>query len=81
MIAKEISTGSVPSYLQTFSHHYYGILQQSILNQFFVFISSSWLNTTFMENRKILNTGDLDGFDKVSFKNFLCSINFVAPLS
>ncbi|PKI75303.1 phosphatidylinositol 3,4,5-trisphosphate 3-phosphatase and protein-tyrosine-phosphatase PTEN2A [Punica granatum] len=23
-----------------------------------------WLNTTFMENRKILNTGDLDGFDK-----------------
>ncbi|URE49436.1 ARF [Musa troglodytarum] len=24
----------------------------------------SWLNTTFMENRKILNTSDLDGFDK-----------------
>ncbi|RRT47950.1 hypothetical protein B296_00042417 [Ensete ventricosum] len=24
-----------------------------------------WLNTTFMENRKILNTSDLDGFDKV----------------
>ncbi|KAF8020184.1 hypothetical protein BT93_G0778 [Corymbia citriodora subsp. variegata] len=23
-----------------------------------------WLNTTFMENRKILNTNDLDGFDK-----------------
>ncbi|CAL9102411.1 unnamed protein product [Musa textilis] len=23
-----------------------------------------WLNTTFMENRKILNTSDLDGFDK-----------------
>ncbi|XP_031283781.1 phosphatidylinositol 3,4,5-trisphosphate 3-phosphatase and protein-tyrosine-phosphatase PTEN2A isoform X1 [Pistacia vera] len=23
-----------------------------------------WLNTTMMENRKILNTGDLDGFDK-----------------
>ncbi|KAK4804347.1 hypothetical protein SAY86_004164 [Trapa natans] len=23
-----------------------------------------WLNTTFMENRKILNIGDLDGFDK-----------------
>ncbi|KAH9695413.1 phosphatidylinositol 3,4,5-trisphosphate 3-phosphatase and protein-tyrosine-phosphatase PTEN2A [Citrus sinensis] len=23
-----------------------------------------WLNTTMMENRKVLNTGDLDGFDK-----------------
>lgn len=23
-----------------------------------------WLNTTFMENRKVLNTNDLDGFDK-----------------
>ncbi|KAJ8766868.1 hypothetical protein K2173_009212 [Erythroxylum novogranatense] len=23
-----------------------------------------WLNTTMMENRKILNTGDIDGFDK-----------------
>ncbi|KAF5207188.1 Phosphatidylinositol 3,4,5-trisphosphate 3-phosphatase and protein-tyrosine-phosphatase PTEN2A [Thalictrum thalictroides] len=26
-----------------------------------------WLNTTMMENRKILNTSDLDGFDKRSF--------------
>ena len=25
----------------------------------------SWLNTTMIENRKILNTSDLDGFDKV----------------
>lgn len=33
---------------------------------FFFFVSlSSWLNTTFMEDRKILNTSDLDGFDKV----------------
>lgn len=28
--------------------------------------SFSWLNTTMTENRKILNTSDLDGFDKVS---------------
>lgn len=25
----------------------------------------SWLNTTMMENRKVLNPDDLDGFDKV----------------
>jgi hypothetical protein len=25
----------------------------------------SWLNTTFMENRQILNTSDIDGFIKV----------------
>lgn len=29
---------------------------------FFLF---SWLNTTMIENRKVLNTSDLDGFDKV----------------
>ena len=26
----------------------------------------SWLNTTMTENRKVLNTADLDGFDKVN---------------
>ncbi|KAJ6844244.1 phosphatidylinositol 3,4,5-trisphosphate 3-phosphatase and protein-tyrosine-phosphatase PTEN2A [Iris pallida] len=29
-----------------------------------VFCFTSWLNTTMMENRTILNTSDLDGFDK-----------------
>jgi hypothetical protein len=28
----------------------------------------SWLNTTMTENRKVLNTNDLDGFDKVKIK-------------
>jgi hypothetical protein len=32
----------------------------------------SWLNTTMTENRKVLNTNDLDGFDKVKIKQLIC---------
>ena len=35
---------------------------------FFFFLNFSWLNTTMSENRKVLNTNDLDGFDKVKIK-------------
>lgn len=46
---------------------------QQMTNSFFPFWGwglalldySSWLNTTMIENRKVLNTSDLDGFDKV----------------
>lgn len=36
------------------------------VNEHLPFIPFSWLNTTMMENRKILSTYDLDGFEKVN---------------
>lgn len=37
--------------------------------KFVSYLIFSWLNTTMMENRKVLNTNDLDGFDKVKIKH------------
>lgn len=40
--------------------------------KFVTYLIFSWLNTTMTENRKVLNTNDLDGFDKVMIKHLPC---------
>lgn len=44
----------------------------------YLFLLGSWMNTTMIENRKILDGLDLDGFDKVKyaffFQCYLCAV-------
>lgn len=74
MIVKEIFTG-----LESSSPFVYALCDLELIFLCFhtviVIFTSSWLNTTMTENRKVLTNNDLDGFDKV-YLLLLC--NFIS---